>query len=47
MKLFEKMTLHDAIKLYRQIKQSALEIGFKNILLNDIYFFTNNLTTDY
>lgn len=47
MKLFKNMTLQEAIQFYNKIKNSTLEIGFKNILLNDIYFFTNEFTTDY
>lgn len=47
MKLFKKMTLQEAIQFYNKIKKSTLETSFKNILLNDIYFFTNEFTTDY
>ena len=47
MKIFQNMNLFEAIQFYNKIKQSTLETGFKNMLLNDIYFFTDGLSKNY
>lgn len=47
MKLFHNMTKEDAKELYNKIKIEKMDINFKNNLLNDLLFFTNNFTKDY
>lgn len=47
MKIFQNMDLFEAIQLYNKVKESQIETGFKNILLNDLYFFTAGLSKDY
>lgn len=41
------MTKEDAKELYNKIKIEKMDINFKNNLLNDLLFFTNNFTKDY
>lgn len=42
--LFEPMTLKEAREFYEKLKNKA---GICKISRDDIYFFTNGLTTDY
>lgn len=49
MKLFKPMTKEEAIKLYNEIKEAykGQKSSFASICLEDIYFFTDELTKDY
>ena len=47
MKLFNKMTKEEAKEMYEKIKNEKFDPAVKKILLDDIYFFTNNFTQDY
>lgn len=47
MKLFKSMSLTEAAQLYEDIKNSDCSFNVKNILLQDIWFFTEGLTKAY
>ena len=47
MKLFKSMSLTESARLYEEIKNSDMNRTAKNILLSDIYFFTDGLTKAY
>ena len=47
MKLFKSMSLTESVRLYEEIKNSDCNVSMKNILLQDIYFFTDGLTKAY
>lgn len=47
MKLFNDMSLTDAARFYEEIKNSEMSVSMKNILLQDIWFFTDGLTKAY
>ena len=47
MKLFKSMSLTESVRLYEEIKNSDCSGSMKNILLQDIWFFTDGLTKAY
>ena len=47
MKIFKKMTREEAKKFYEKIKKEPLDPKFKQVVLNDLIYFTDNFKKDY